>query len=155
MLSPVHICLLVTKDYFKASLAASYRHIYKPALTVMLTWMVVLGLIHSLWSPFISHLAFIIFHLSFSIALCSLHLDPSSFIQAAFATSGLVLYLPRITMAFIPFHKWENGKFAMGNEKWVWSGICRGSYGLFLAPISLAREWGKDLRVLQREIILL
>jgi len=48
MLSPVHICLLVTKDYFKASLAASYRHIYKPALAVMLTWMLVLGLIHSL-----------------------------------------------------------------------------------------------------------
>ena len=48
MLSPVHICLLVTKDYFKASLAASYRHIYKPAVAVMLTWMVVLGLIHSL-----------------------------------------------------------------------------------------------------------
>lgn len=48
MLSPVHICLLVTKDYFKASLAASYRHIYKPALAVMLTWMVVLGLIHSI-----------------------------------------------------------------------------------------------------------
>ena len=48
MLSPVHICLLVTKDYFKASLTASYRHIYKPAVMVMLTWMVVLGLIHSL-----------------------------------------------------------------------------------------------------------
>jgi integral membrane protein (TIGR00529 family) len=48
MLSPVHICLLVTKDYFKASLAASYRHIYKPAVAVMVTWMVVLGLIHSL-----------------------------------------------------------------------------------------------------------
>jgi integral membrane protein (TIGR00529 family) len=48
MLSPVHLCLLVTKDYFKASLTASYRHIYKPALAVMLTWMVVLGLIHSL-----------------------------------------------------------------------------------------------------------
>jgi integral membrane protein (TIGR00529 family) len=48
MLSPVHICLLVTKDYFKASLAASYRHIYKPAIAVMVTWMVVLGLIHSL-----------------------------------------------------------------------------------------------------------
>ena len=48
MLSPVHICLLVTKDYFKASLAASYRHIYKPAVVVMLAWMVVLGLIHSL-----------------------------------------------------------------------------------------------------------
>jgi integral membrane protein (TIGR00529 family) len=48
MLSPVHICLLVTKDYFKASLAASYRHIYKPAVALMLTWMVVLGLVHSL-----------------------------------------------------------------------------------------------------------
>ncbi len=48
MLSPVHLCLLVTKDYFKASLAASYRHIYKPAVALMLTWMVVLGLIHSL-----------------------------------------------------------------------------------------------------------
>jgi len=48
MLSPVHICLLVTKDYFKASLAASYRLIYKPAVAVMVTWMAVLGLIHSL-----------------------------------------------------------------------------------------------------------
>ena len=47
MLSPVHICLLVTKDYFKASLAASYRHIYKPAAAVMVTWLGVLGLLHS------------------------------------------------------------------------------------------------------------
>jgi integral membrane protein (TIGR00529 family) len=31
MLSPVHICLLVTKDYFKASMAASYRLLYKYA----------------------------------------------------------------------------------------------------------------------------
>ena len=35
MLSPVHLCFLVTKDYFKASLLNSYRHIIKPALTVM------------------------------------------------------------------------------------------------------------------------
>jgi integral membrane protein (TIGR00529 family) len=35
MLSPVHLCLLVTKDYFKASLLVSYRYIIKPALTVM------------------------------------------------------------------------------------------------------------------------
>jgi integral membrane protein (TIGR00529 family) len=48
MLSPVHICLLVTKDYFKASLAASYRHIYKPAVAVMATWMAVLSLLHFL-----------------------------------------------------------------------------------------------------------
>ncbi len=48
MLSPVHICLLVTKDYFNASLVASYRHIYKPAMAVMTAWMVVLGLLHLL-----------------------------------------------------------------------------------------------------------
>ena len=47
MLSPVHICLLVTKDYFKASMAASYRLLYKPAAAVMVTWMGVLGLLHS------------------------------------------------------------------------------------------------------------
>jgi integral membrane protein (TIGR00529 family) len=35
MLSPVHLCLLVTKDYFKASLLSSYRQIIKPALAVM------------------------------------------------------------------------------------------------------------------------
>ncbi|MFP3869442.1 MAG: DUF401 family protein [Syntrophobacteria bacterium] len=45
MLSPVHLCLLVTRDYFKASLAASYRHIYKPVVAVMTTWIAVLGLI--------------------------------------------------------------------------------------------------------------
>ena len=37
MLSPVHLCLLVTKDYFKAGLLGSYRYIIMPALTVMLT----------------------------------------------------------------------------------------------------------------------
>ena len=48
MLSPVHICLLVTKDYFKASLAASYRHIFKPAAAIMVAWVMVLGLLHYL-----------------------------------------------------------------------------------------------------------
>ncbi len=46
MLSPVHLCLLVTKDYFNASLPASYRHIYKPAAAVIGVWMVFLGLLH-------------------------------------------------------------------------------------------------------------
>jgi len=46
MLSPVHICLLVTKDYFNASLTASYRLIYKPAVAVMAAWMVFLGILH-------------------------------------------------------------------------------------------------------------
>jgi hypothetical protein len=45
MLSPVHVCLLVTRDYFKASLAASYRHLYKPVLAVMVIWAVFLGAI--------------------------------------------------------------------------------------------------------------
>ena len=48
MLSPVHICLLVTKDYFKASMAASYRLLYKPVTAVMLTWMAVLSILHFL-----------------------------------------------------------------------------------------------------------
>ncbi|MBI4764919.1 MAG: DUF401 family protein [Deltaproteobacteria bacterium] len=36
MLSPVHLCFLVTKDYFKAGLIDSYRSILKPLLTVMI-----------------------------------------------------------------------------------------------------------------------
>jgi uncharacterized protein len=40
MLSPVHLCLLVTKDYFKAGLLDSYRSILKPLLTVMTTALV-------------------------------------------------------------------------------------------------------------------
>ncbi|MBU2498149.1 MAG: DUF401 family protein, partial [Proteobacteria bacterium] len=35
MLSPVHLCFLVTKDYYKASLLKSYRHLLLPSLTVM------------------------------------------------------------------------------------------------------------------------
>jgi len=37
MLSPVHLCFLVTKDYFKAGLARSYRYLFLPVLTVMVT----------------------------------------------------------------------------------------------------------------------
>ena len=37
MLSPVHLCLLVTKDYYKASLLKSYRLLIMPSLTVMFT----------------------------------------------------------------------------------------------------------------------
>jgi len=37
MLSPVHLCFLVTKDYFKAGLLRSYRHLILPALGVMLS----------------------------------------------------------------------------------------------------------------------
>ncbi len=37
MLSPVHLCLLVTKDYFKARLLKSYRQIILPVVCTMLT----------------------------------------------------------------------------------------------------------------------
>jgi integral membrane protein (TIGR00529 family) len=35
MLSPVHLCLLVTKDYYKASLMKSYRYIVPPVVAVL------------------------------------------------------------------------------------------------------------------------
>ena len=35
MLSPVHLCFLVTKDYFEASMIRTYRHLFLPVLTVM------------------------------------------------------------------------------------------------------------------------
>ncbi len=37
MLSPVHLCFLVTKDYFKANLLGSYRLIIYPTMSVLLT----------------------------------------------------------------------------------------------------------------------
>ncbi len=36
MLSPVHLCLLVTKDYYKASLMKCYRYLILPAIAVMM-----------------------------------------------------------------------------------------------------------------------
>jgi len=35
ILSPIHLCFLVTKDYFKAGLLGSYRYIVMPSLAVM------------------------------------------------------------------------------------------------------------------------
>jgi hypothetical protein len=35
MLSPVHLCFLVSKDYFKANLSKSYRYLVRPVLGVM------------------------------------------------------------------------------------------------------------------------
>jgi integral membrane protein (TIGR00529 family) len=48
MLSPVHLCFLVTKDYYRASLIKSYRYLIAPALSVMGTVTVVFFLIQSL-----------------------------------------------------------------------------------------------------------
>lgn len=36
MLSPVHLCLLVSKDYYKASLMKSYRHLLPPVISVLI-----------------------------------------------------------------------------------------------------------------------
>mgnify|MGYP005854743619 CR=1 FL=1 len=48
MLSPVHLCFLVTKDYYGASLIKSYRYLLLPALTVMATVAGIFFLIRSL-----------------------------------------------------------------------------------------------------------
>ena len=37
MLSPVHLCFLVTKDYYGASLLKSYAALIKPSLMMMAT----------------------------------------------------------------------------------------------------------------------
>ncbi len=36
MLSPVHLCLLVSKDYYKASLTKSYRYLLPPVIMVLI-----------------------------------------------------------------------------------------------------------------------
>jgi integral membrane protein (TIGR00529 family) len=48
MLSPVHLCFLVTKDYYKASLLKSYRRLLWPALFVMVTVLAVFALVRIL-----------------------------------------------------------------------------------------------------------
>jgi len=48
MLSPVHLCFLVTKDYYGASLIKSYRYLLLPALGVMATVTAIFYLIRSL-----------------------------------------------------------------------------------------------------------
>jgi hypothetical protein len=35
IMSPVHICLVVTNEYFKTGLLSSYQRIFAPALTVL------------------------------------------------------------------------------------------------------------------------
>ena len=47
MLSPVHLCFLVTKDYYGASLIKSYRYLLLPALSVMGTVTVIFFLIQA------------------------------------------------------------------------------------------------------------
>jgi len=36
MLSPVHLCFLVTRDYFKAGIGGSYGYVVKTSMTVLL-----------------------------------------------------------------------------------------------------------------------
>jgi len=45
MLTPLHLCFLVTKDYFRADLLGSYRYLWRAALFV-LGWTVTLFLIY-------------------------------------------------------------------------------------------------------------
>jgi len=45
MLSPVHLCLIVTKEYFAADLLAGYRYLWKPTI-VGLIWTMALFLVY-------------------------------------------------------------------------------------------------------------
>ena len=45
MLSPVHLCLLVTRDYFSASLIKSYRRLLGPVASVLLTVLILFLLV--------------------------------------------------------------------------------------------------------------
>jgi len=45
MLSPVHLCFLVTKDYFKASLMRSYRPLILPVVTVLISALILFFLL--------------------------------------------------------------------------------------------------------------
>ncbi|MEW5726029.1 MAG: DUF401 family protein, partial [Thermodesulfobacteriota bacterium] len=45
MLSPVHVCFLVTKDYFAARLPGSYRYLFGPAAVVMAAAFLLFGLL--------------------------------------------------------------------------------------------------------------
>jgi integral membrane protein (TIGR00529 family) len=49
MLSPIHLCFLVTKDFFKASLLKSYPRLLMSALTVMATVIVVFVVLRISW----------------------------------------------------------------------------------------------------------
>ena len=49
MLSPVHLCLLVTKDYFKAGLARSYQYLCLPVLAVMMTALLLFAATRFIW----------------------------------------------------------------------------------------------------------
>ncbi len=45
MLSPLHICFVVTKEYFSANLSASFSHLWKPSFLVLL-WTIALFVIY-------------------------------------------------------------------------------------------------------------
>jgi integral membrane protein (TIGR00529 family) len=49
MLSPIHLCLLVTKDFYKASLLKSYPRLLMSVLTVMATVMLVFFVLRIPW----------------------------------------------------------------------------------------------------------
>jgi len=51
MLSPIHICFVVTKEYFSANLGDSFSHLWKPSVAV-LCWTIALFLIYMNLSGF-------------------------------------------------------------------------------------------------------
>ena len=49
MLSPMHLCLLLSNEYFGVTLGSVYRHLWKPCASLVAAGMVYFWILHALW----------------------------------------------------------------------------------------------------------
>jgi integral membrane protein (TIGR00529 family) len=49
MLSPMHLCFLLTNEYFGVTLGSVYRHLWKPCASLVAAAMVYFWILHALW----------------------------------------------------------------------------------------------------------
>jgi integral membrane protein (TIGR00529 family) len=50
MLSPMHLCFLLTNEYFGVTMGSVYRHLWKPCVSLVAASMVYFWILHALWS---------------------------------------------------------------------------------------------------------
>ena len=50
MLSPMHLCFLLTNEYFGVTMGSVYRHLWKPCVLLVAASMVYFGILYALWS---------------------------------------------------------------------------------------------------------
>ena len=49
MLSPMHLCLLLSNEYFGVTLGSVYRHLWKPCVSLVAAGMIYFWILHALW----------------------------------------------------------------------------------------------------------